>query len=187
MKPPKSIMAACCCALAAVSWPLYATQGDAASGELLDPVHAFRLSVHRVASGALEVQFDIADGYYLYRDRFKLMVNGHETRRSDLHWPKGLQLKDPNFGKVVTFRKAVRLRAASLLPANLGKEARTDLEVISQGCADVGVCFPPLRQRVVVNQGEAYAVPVTALPESAQGAAVSGIRTNELVRKAMPR
>lgn len=186
MKPPR-ILVLLLCALMAPSWPSSAAQGEALSGELLDPAQAFKLSVHRVKGGALEIQFDIADGYYLYRDRFKLVVDGHETARRDLHWPKGLQLNDPNFGKVVTYRQAVRLRAASLRLPKPGKEARIALEVTSQGCADVGVCFPPLRQRVFVNPGDVLALPDPAWPENTQGGRLSSTLTNELVRKAPPR
>lgn len=184
---PRRCLVVLFCALLTSSWTCFANQGDAVADELLDPAQAFKLSVHRVKSGALEIQFDIADGYYLYRDRFKLMVNGRETPRGELHWPKGLQVVDPNFGKVVTFRRAVRLRAASLLPANIGKEGRVNLEVTSQGCADVGVCFPPLRQSVFMSAHEAYAVPGPALPENAQTSRTSNSLTNELVRKAPPR
>jgi thiol:disulfide interchange protein DsbD len=169
--------------LLAVVLPAPAIGAADPSSELLDPAQAFRVSVHRVKSGALEIQFDIADGYYLYRDRFKLVVNGRETSKGELGWPKGLLVKDPNFGKVITFRNAVRLKPASLTPTRVGKVARVELDITSQGCADVGVCFPPLRQQVLITPDESLAVPSPALAEAPQASHISSPLANELLRK----
>jgi hypothetical protein len=52
-----------------IAWMPFAT---AAQDELLAPEKAFRISTRAADSGAVEVRFQIADGYYMYRDRFKL-------------------------------------------------------------------------------------------------------------------
>jgi len=55
--------------------------------------------------------------------------------------PRGARHRDEFFGEVETYRKQVRIR----LPAQ--GEGRFDLKVISQGCADVGVCYVPMESK----------------------------------------
>src|SRR6266404_5279382 len=42
--------------------------------ELLEPDKAFRFSAQAIDAATVEVQYAIADGYYLYRERLKLLV-----------------------------------------------------------------------------------------------------------------
>jgi alkanesulfonate monooxygenase SsuD/methylene tetrahydromethanopterin reductase-like flavin-dependent oxidoreductase (luciferase family) len=54
------------------------------------------------------------------------------------------------FGKVETYRKEVKI----LLPLNAGAGASADtvnLKVVSQGCWDGGICYPPLHQEALLN------------------------------------
>jgi len=109
--------------------------------ELLEPEKAFRFSAS-AAAGAVEVSFAIADGYYMYRDKFRFAASGNPAvRLGDPELPAGLRHKDEFFGEVETYRKSVRIR----IPAQ--GEGRFDLKVLSQGCADVGVCYVPMESK----------------------------------------
>jgi thiol:disulfide interchange protein DsbD len=108
---------------------------------LLEPEKAFRFSA-RAADEAIEVSFAIADGYYLYRERFRFSAEGNPSvRLGAAELPRGIRHKDEFFGEVETYRKEVRIR----IPAQ--GEGRFDLKVISQGCADVGVCYVPMESK----------------------------------------
>ena len=61
-------------------------------------------------------------------------------------FPPGQRKKDEFFGDVETYRKQVAIR----VPVS-GNAERLRLEVTSQGCADVGVCYPPQMQKVEVR------------------------------------
>jgi thioredoxin:protein disulfide reductase len=115
------------------------------SGELLEPEKAFRFSA-RALDRAIEVQFAIADGYYMYRDKFRFAAEGNAAvRLGSPEFPAGARHKDEFFGEMETYRKQVRIR----IPAE--GEGRFDLKVISQGCADVGVCYVPMESQASLH------------------------------------
>jgi thiol:disulfide interchange protein DsbD len=106
---------------------------------LLEPEKAFRFSARALDASSVEVTFAIADGYYMYRERFKFTADGNPAVRLGApEFPRGLAHKDEFFGETQVYRKNVRIR----LPVE--GEGRFDLKVISQGCADAGVCYVPM-------------------------------------------
>jgi thiol:disulfide interchange protein DsbD len=46
----------------------------AAAQDLLEPEKAFRMQARALDAQTLEVRFAIADGYYMYRERFKFAL-----------------------------------------------------------------------------------------------------------------
>ena len=117
------------------------------STELLDPQKAFRISARALDATNIEVEFKIADGYYMYRDRFSFARESGE-RLAEVELPRGTVKEDQFFGKTETFRHLVRIR----VPVSAEDAARgsVNLKVTSQGCADAGVCYTPLEQTVRV-------------------------------------
>jgi len=113
------------------------------SGELLEPEKAFRFSARAAGEDAVEVQFAIADGYYLYRERFRFEAQG--ARLGKPEFPQGIAHKDDFFGEQQIYRKQVRIR----IPVQ-GAGA-FDLKVTSQGCADVGVCYVPMESTATLR------------------------------------
>ncbi len=106
---------------------------------LLEPEKAFRFSARALDASSVEVVFAIANGYYLYRDRFKFTAQGDPAvRLGTPELPRGIPHKDEFFGEMQIYRKEVRIR----IPVE-GAGA-FDLQVVSQGCADVGVCYVPM-------------------------------------------
>ncbi|HEX4857971.1 MAG TPA: protein-disulfide reductase DsbD N-terminal domain-containing protein [Usitatibacteraceae bacterium] len=121
--------------------------GAAASGpadELLEAEMAFQSSARRADPKTIELRFAVAPGYYLYKKRFQVALDGRPVRPEALRLPRGQMKTDPTFGRVETFRKSVRLLIS--VPPTVGTHA-VQLDVISQGCADSGICYPPLKQR----------------------------------------
>jgi len=115
----------------------------ASTDNLLEPERAFRFSARALEGSAIEVAFDIADGYYLYRERFRFSSEGNPgVRLGTPQFPSGLKHKDEFFGEVETYRKEVRVR----IPVE--GDGRFDLKVVSQGCADAGVCYVPMESKV---------------------------------------
>ena len=115
----------------------------ASTDNLLDPERAFRFSARALDGSAIEVRFIIADGYYLYRERFRFGAEGNPgVRLGTPQFPSGLKHKDEFFGEVETYRKEVRVR----IPVE--GDGRFDLKVVSQGCADAGVCYVPMESKV---------------------------------------
>ncbi len=136
--------------------------------EFLDPAEAFKASARALDGRTVEIRFAIADGYYLYRDKFrvrpvddKLVVNVGEL-------PRGKEKNDENFGKVEVFYQSIAFRAT--VDRQSSGEMPLQLDVVAQGCADAGVCYPPHTQTVAVTLPDPATTPAAAaenLPSSA--------------------
>ena len=87
----------------------------------------------------------IADGYYLYRDKIKFVVTPDGAVLGAPELPAGKVKTDEFFGKVETYRGTVVVKLP-LTGAAAGQSVV--LAADSQGCADVGVCYPPTRQKL---------------------------------------
>jgi thiol:disulfide interchange protein DsbD len=133
-------------ALALAGVPPAALAG--AHDELLEPEKAFRISARALDARSLEVEFRIADGYYMYRDRFAFATESGK-RLAEVSLPRGKVTEDQFFGKTETYRGSVRIKVA-LSPEDAAK-GRVRLKVTSQGCSDRGVCYVPLDQYVTIT------------------------------------
>lgn len=121
---------------------------SAPANELLQPEKAFRISARALDESTVEVEFKIADAYYMYRDRFSFATESG-TQLGEVEIPRGKLKEDEFFGKTETFRHLVRIR----VPVSVEQRAKGNvtLKVTSQGCADIGVCYLPLEQTVTVK------------------------------------
>jgi thiol:disulfide interchange protein DsbD len=112
--------------------------------EYLDPESAFKFSAKMVDASTVEVKFVIADGYYMYRERFAFKADGAKLGEPLL--PAGKVKFDDTFQKEVeTYRKSVTIQ----LPVEA--DAPFKLNVSSQGCADKGLCYAPMDSSVSLS------------------------------------
>ena len=118
--------------------------------ELLEPEVAFAASARAISQNAVILRFDIAEGYYLYRDKIGVRIaEGEGIELGPVNPPDGTLIEDEFFGETEIFRDSVEI----LVPVLRGADdvARIVLAVDYQGCADLGVCYPPLTQDVAVT------------------------------------
>ena len=80
--------------------------------EPLEPTQAFRFSAHAIDAQTIEARWQIVDGYYMYRDKFKFTLDG--ATLGEVVLPAGILKDDDLFGKVETYRKDLRI----LLPVS---------------------------------------------------------------------
>ncbi len=146
-KPWRDVSARRCrlAALAAVFVAVGAGVACAAGGDLLPAEQAFRFSARALDERTLEARFTIADGYYLYRDKLKFVVSPGGATLGAAELPAGKVKTDEFFGKVETYRGTLVVKLA-LSGAMAGQTVL--LAADSQGCADIGVCYPPTQQKV---------------------------------------
>ena len=148
--------------------------------DLLEPEKAFRLSVRALDPATLEVHYQIADGYYLYREKFRFAAEPRlptpagaaavTIKLGKPEFPAGQVKQDEFFGRVETYRKDLFIR----IPVEGGAQ-QLKLLVSSQGCADVGVCYVPQTQSADVSllaAGGAGATPSSLFPSRAGGTSV---------------
>ena len=142
---------AAACALVAAAGPAPAL---AQAPDLLENERAFAFAARATDPMTIEVRFVIAPGYYLYRDKLRFDIQPGVVRAPPV-LPRGEMKHDEFFGDSETYRRTllVRLAADGMKP---GQSVTVAAE--SQGCADLGVCYPPQRQQVVVAVPKAGAV-----------------------------
>jgi len=152
----------CATALFAAGGPAYA------DGEFLDPAVAFKFSVSEQA-GEVDVHYAIADGYYMYRERYAFAVKAGTATLGTPVFPQGHIKFDETFNKnVETYRNEVTIR----IPVSQASGA-FDLAVTGQGCADKGICYPP-QTHVAHISGAALQAAATQAPVVVPAAAPAG-------------
>jgi thioredoxin:protein disulfide reductase len=133
------------------------------ANELLEPEVAFAASARAISQNAVVVRFDIAEGYYLYRDKLGFRIaEGEGIELGPVNPPDGILIEDEFFGETETYRDSVEI----LVPVLRGVDdvAEIVLAVDYQGCADLGVCYPPLTQDVAVTFAATLADEADELP-----------------------
>ena len=130
----------------------------------LEPEQAFRLRVDDAGGGELLLHWDIAPGYYLYRDRLDASaVGGGAAPR--LERPPGEAKADPNFGTVTVYHHAVDV------PLHAG--AASSVDVVWQGCAEQGICYPPQHRSVSLQPAPSPPAQATSAPGPDAGPAAA--------------
>lgn len=145
-----------------------------AEAEFLEPEKAFIFSAEMVAPETLELRYRVAPGYYMYRERFGITISpiGAATL-GDAIYPKGEVKYDPTFEKdMEVFHQDVVIR----VPVAAGGQPFT-LTVTAQGCADAGLCYPPMDSSVKLTPvagGYALAGPGGAAAAATGASSASG-------------
>ncbi len=122
----------------------------------LPPDRAFRFSARLIDARTVEARFMIADGYYLYRDKIHVAVEPAAAGLTVPPLPDGKVKEDQFFGRVETYRGDMVVNL-SLKDPKPGQQIV--IAVDSQGCADIGICYPPTTQRVTLPAPAGSVVP----------------------------
>lgn len=129
--------------------------------DLLPPDQAFAFTAEPIAADMVQVEWRIADGYYLYRDKIHFESADPAVSLGPPVLPPPTDVKsDEFFGKMAIYRGTVRIDVPVARDRNHGAET-LHLRARSQGCADAGVCFPPHTQSATLQFG-AIAPPLAA-------------------------
>ena len=114
--------------------------------EPLMPEVAFKLKAYAVEPNLIRAEWEVVDGYYLYKEKFKFSTDSKGITLGEPKYPKGKIKEDEFFGKVESFRNTVIID----IPITRAEDASQDLNLktVSQGCADIGICYPPQKQDI---------------------------------------
>lgn len=135
---------ACAILLAVLAFMLPGLAG--AEEEFLAPEKAFRFSAKMVDAKTAEVTYRIADGYYMYRERFAFRAEGATIGEPRI--PPGKIKFDETFQKdVETYRNSVTIR----MPVEAA--GAFTLTATSQGCSDKGLCYSPMESTESLSAG----------------------------------
>jgi len=132
--------------------------------DLLPVEEAFALDA-TISGSELELEWTIAEGYYLYRHAFEFESLDDEVEFGAPAIPDGETTVDDFFGETETYRGRVAVR----IPVeHAGSGASLQARIGFQGCADVGVCYPPHHQTVALELPADVSSPTEAPASSGQ-------------------
>nr|WP_313699803.1 protein-disulfide reductase DsbD [Achromobacter sp.] len=143
-----------------------------AETEFLEPEKAFVFSANMASADTLELHYKVAPGYYMYRERFAIAISPADaTTLGEPVYPKGEVKYDPTFEKdMEVFHKDVTIR----VPVGTGAQPFT-LTLTGQGCADAGLCYPPMDSTVKLTPAAGgYAVAGAGLGAASMAQAAPG-------------
>lgn len=101
---------------------------------------AFQLHAQLDEEEGVELTWTIAPGYYLYRDKIVVTLDGQRVR---IATNKGEPKDDPNFGMTEVYHAS----AMATVPAELLPETG-HIIVTYQGCGENTICYPPTAKTV---------------------------------------
>jgi len=152
----------------ATLWPSAAPRAE---DEFIPPEQAFKYTLTATAD-AITVQWTVAKGYYLYRKRLGFEANTPGITLATAVFPKGLDHEDEFFGKQEVYRGAGN---RFVLPYTRAANAPANTSVLLklQGCADAGLCYPPLKWTATVALPAPSPVPSPKAPLANQSVSPS--------------
>ena len=134
-----------------VTAPVLAQNED----DLLAPEQAFTFTSNWQGN-TLIARWEIADGYYMYKDKFAVESQTEGIEFADFVMSPGVVKNDPFFGETVIYNQRAEIKVPLIVDTFINGAA---IDVWGQGCNEpVGICYPPTRFSVFN--------PLTLVPEA---------------------
>ncbi len=120
--------------------------------DILAVDQAFALSAKAVSANTIEVSWEIANGYYLYRNKTSVTPESTDIALGVPDMPVGHTKHDEFFGDVVTYRNHLKI----IIPV-INQKSLSSFKVLVkyQGCADIGICYPPQKKILTIDLPQA--------------------------------
>ena len=93
------------------------------------------------AGDALEIDWAVDDGYYMYRDWFGFETDADGIRLGEPEMPEGQVYEDEFLGEQVIYRRNFLIRIPYTSTGD--RPTKLDLVIESRGCSDGGFCYMP--------------------------------------------
>ncbi|MEM1402855.1 MAG: protein-disulfide reductase DsbD domain-containing protein [Pseudomonadota bacterium] len=135
--------------------------------DFLPVEEAYPLALERIAPDAVRLVWQMPAGYYLYQHAFRFNADGDNGPVTlNPEYPPALERVDEYFGEVQVYYDQADIVVNSEAPLKSGT-----LRIMSQGCADAGLCYPPRTQTFSIDgDGGFTEVDAAAAPLSGQSA-----------------
>lgn len=136
--------------------------------QFLPPDQAFQFTHDAPAGGRVGLHWQIAPGYYLYRDKFAIEALSPGASVTPPALPPGETKDDPEFGPVQIYRDTVDID----VPLQFAADADSaEIQVAWQGCAEDGICYPPIKKTLRLIRDDSPAAPAAGVAPPAEEAA----------------
>jgi thiol:disulfide interchange protein DsbD len=134
--------------------------------DFLHPQEAFKFSAQMRDPNTAEVTYKIADGYYMYRERFAFKADGAILGEPII--PSGKIKFDETFQKNVESH-----RGDVVIQVPVEADGSFTLTVTSQGCSDQGLCYAPIDSKATLSPGGGSLGTVAATAFGIKGSGVT--------------
>jgi thioredoxin:protein disulfide reductase len=134
---------------AALTCALFGTAGRARADEYLEVDEAFKVDAEGTPNHDLRINFSVAEGYSLYKDRITIVVTTPGINTGRVDYPPSETHTDEFFGPQQVYTHDVSLE----VPINCvpGASVSIVVTVTYQGCADAGLCYPFQKKELKVE------------------------------------
>ena len=147
-----------------------------AAQDFLPPEKAFRVEATWLDnSNQIELEFLPAKGYYIYQDSLKFHAGSQAGKLSNIRpsLPPGIEKFDETFQKKLQVYKDpflvfLEIKSVAGQPVHL--------EVTLQGCAEAGICYPPMNLKFLLAGPGVKAAPI---PDALDGVPSSSVKAND--------
>jgi thioredoxin:protein disulfide reductase len=157
----------------------------ALAAEFLDPDVAFQQKSQITADQNVQLDWFIAPGYNLYKEKLHVVVGDKEIV-AKLNLPEAIKKFDTNFNKQV---EVYHDKLSVLIPKELINQNAV-LKLQYQGCSDEGLCYSPIDKNFQLTAGkitpiaETTAVAAAVKPSSVISSAAAGTLNSAIDEKA---
>ena len=132
-------------------------------GELLPAEQAFSFWAAPDGNSGILARWQIADGYYMYRDKIKFHLQEDKFNATTADYPAGHIKDDAVFGKVEVYTGSFETRIEIT-----GPQGEFVLVSAGQGCNEpVGVCYPPITHKTSFTKSDDGILLATFVPQAA--------------------
>ena len=118
------------------------------SADFLPVEQAFTAQAIQSPDNTVAIRFSNADGYYLYRHRLSFSTASPGVSFGEPQLPDGEERSDEFFGDIEAYYGSLDI----ILPVTNPDNLPYTLDVGYQGCADLGLCYPPEVMSFELNQ-----------------------------------
>ena len=158
--------------------------GQGTLDELLAPEQAFQFFASVKDATHIHLSWIAADGYYLYKSKLAVTAEPDSVVLGPLNLPQGIPHDDPEYGKVEIFRQETGIDVE--LKRSRSESQTLQLTAKFQGCADRGVCYPPMQTQLslqlpAITSANTLANVVNVAPESEQDQIVNALKHDSLL------
>lgn len=132
------------CLLTVLAWP----GASRAEDDFLPPEKVFPATAAMADPNTVRVEFKVPKGYYMYRERFGFALDPQGAATlGQARLPAGDVKYDPTFDKNMEVYHQPLAIDIPVRPAG-GQPGDVTLVVVGQGCAEAGICYPPMENRI---------------------------------------
>ena len=132
--------------------------------DLLPPDQAFSVNARAIDANNVEVEWTAADGYYMYNDKFNFKSETPGIEIGDISLPPGKKKigirPDGTEGELEVYRHKLAIKVPLIRTADT---TSLRITVGAQGCADLGVCYPPAKHTILLNLPAATTAPASGI------------------------